>query len=252
MLWEPNLQSTKMSSFHLDTTLEELYGLDKEDPRDIYLSYTIPAATLQMTQGIPISQKYIYQDTLAPENLEIQVRIFTQMAPQLFGFMVWSLSIIIFDLDAPDGGINLQPQVGTQDVLSCITESQRPIVSYVRSVEDANLPPDVLLAVANSMNCLEHIPSPVSFENRYRVLSKRDLVVSGLSTPGSIVVETRSLTVQEMLSASAVAIALFLSREGEVMVTSVCDQFVDAQGNWGGGHVDYAGQERLSEKYRAL
>ncbi|TGO63520.1 hypothetical protein BCON_0012g00090 [Botryotinia convoluta] len=47
-----------MSSVHLDTTLEELYGLDKEDPRKIYLSYTIPTATLQTTQGIPISQKY--------------------------------------------------------------------------------------------------------------------------------------------------------------------------------------------------
>ncbi|KAF7935298.1 uncharacterized protein EAE97_008205 [Botrytis byssoidea] len=182
---------------------------------------------------------------------------------------------------------------------------------YVRSVEDIILPPDVFLAVANPMDCLEHFPSTISFENRYRVLSKRDLVVSGLPTLGSIVVETRlnpmqvrdpqtrveevnrmleaikyqsmplvvklpqacsgqgvflvrneeerstalsvlemgvdtmlkqlslnnehlhpsSLTVQEMLSESAVAIALFLSREGEVMVRSMCDQFVDAQGN---------------------
>ncbi|KAF7889107.1 hypothetical protein EAF00_009407 [Botryotinia globosa] len=173
------------------------------------------------------------------------------------------------------------------------------------------------------MDCLEHFPSTVPFENHYRALSKRDLVVSGLPTLGSIVVETRlnsmqvrdsqtrveevnrmlevikyrsmpfvvklpqacsgqgvflvrnveerstallvletgvdtmlqqlslsnehlhlsSLTVQEMLSGSAVAIALFLSREGEVLITS---------GNWGGGHVDYAGQERLIEKYRAV
>lgn len=61
-----------------------------------------------------------------------------------------------------------------------------------------------------------------------------------------------SLIVQEMLSGSAVAIALFLSREGEVYITSVCDQFVDAQGNWGGGHIDYAAQERLIEEYRAI
>ncbi|KAF7926261.1 uncharacterized protein EAE98_006556 [Botrytis deweyae] len=238
----------------------------------------------------------------------------------------------MFDLDAPDGGIDPQPRIDTQDVLSCITESQRPIVTYVRSVEDIMLPPDALLAVANPKDCLEHFPSTVPFENHYRALSKRDLVVSGLPTPGSIAIETRlnpmqvrdpqmrveevtrmlevikcqstpfvvklpqacsgqgvflvrneeerstalsvletgidtmlqqlspsnehlhpsNFIVQEMLSGSAVAIALFLSKEGEVLITSVCDQFVDAQGNWGGGHIDYAGQESRIEEYRAI
>ncbi|THV52086.1 hypothetical protein BGAL_0089g00120 [Botrytis galanthina] len=321
-----------MSSVHFDTTLGELYGLDKQDPRGIYLFYMIPTATLQMTQGIPISKKYVYQDTLSPKNFEIQARIFTQIAPQLFGFIAGNLNIIMFDLDAPDGGIDPQPRKDTQDVLSCIAESQRPLVTYVRSVEDIILPPDTLLAVANPMDCLEHFPSTVPFENHYRALSKRDLVGSGLPTPESIIVETRlspmkvrdpqtrieevnrmlevikyrsmpfvvklpqacsgqgvflvrneeerssalsvletgvdtmlqqlspsnehlhpsSLIVQEMLSGSAVAIALFLSREGEVYITSVCDQFVDAQGNWGGGHIDYAAQERLIEEYRAI
>ncbi|TGO19197.1 hypothetical protein BTUL_0005g00450 [Botrytis tulipae] len=100
-----------MSSVHLDITLEELYGLDKEDTCNIYLSYTIATATLQMTQGIPVFQKkkYVYQDTLAPKNLEIQARLSTQMIPQLFGFIAGNLSIMMFDLDAPDGGINPQP-----------------------------------------------------------------------------------------------------------------------------------------------
>ncbi|TGO36400.1 hypothetical protein BHYA_0126g00280 [Botrytis hyacinthi] len=244
------------------------------------------------------------------------------MVPQLFGFIAGNLNI-----DAPDGRIDPQPRIDTQDVLSCITESQRPIVAYLRSVEDIILPPDTLLAVANPTECLEHFPSTVPFENHYRALSKRDLVVSGLSTPRSIVIETRldpmqvrdpqtrvegvnrmhgvikyrsmpfvvvcsgqgvflvkneerstallvletgvdtmlqqlslsdeylypsSLFVREILSGSAVAIALFLSREGEVLITSVCDRFVDAQRDWGGGHVDYAGQERLIEEYRAV
>ncbi|TGO63519.1 hypothetical protein BCON_0012g00080 [Botryotinia convoluta] len=207
----------------------------------------------------------------------------------------------MFDLNAPDGGIDPQPRIDTQDVLSFIAESHRPIVTYVR--------------IANPMDCLEHFPSTVPFKNHYRALSKRDLVFSGLPTLESMVIETQlnpmqvrdaqtrveevnrmlevikyrsmpfvvklpqacsgqgafswemkrrelslsnenlhpsSLILQEMVPGSAVAIALFLSRKGEVMITSVCDQFVDAQGNWGGSDIDYAGQERLIQEYRDI
>ncbi|KAF5871224.1 uncharacterized protein Bfra_007737 [Botrytis fragariae] len=91
-----------MSSVHLDTTLEELYGLDREDLREIYLSYTIPTATLQTTLGISIFKKNVYQDTLAPKDLEIQARIFTRMVPLLFSLIAGNLNIIMFDLDAPE------------------------------------------------------------------------------------------------------------------------------------------------------
>lgn len=318
---------------HLDITLAELYGLDTEDHHDIYCAWTIPTTGVRMARGIPISKKYVYQDPLSHNDSATAGRIFAQLVPQLFGLITGKMNMIMFDLDLPDGNdIDPQPRIDAVNVLSQITEYQRPMVTYVRSAEDIVLPSSAMLAVANPMDCLEYLPSTVPFENHYRGLSKRDLVLSGLPTPKSVIVDTHlnadqvlnpheraveitrmletikqrlppfvvklpqalsgqgvflvrkekeredalavlntemdnmllqlnhsnehlhptSLIVQEMVEGSAVAVAMFLRKTGELIVTSVCDQFVDSHGHWGGGHIDYSKQERLKTEYTTI
>ncbi len=58
-----------------------------------------------------------------------------------------------------------------------------------------------------------------------------------------------SFVIQEMVAGSAMAVSLFLTKSGELIVTSCCDQFVDPSGRWGGGHIDYPQQSRLKAEY---
>jgi hypothetical protein len=301
------------STIELDCTLKQLYDLDSTNDGPIYLVYAIPTATVQMSRGIPISTKYAYQDPLAHKDTDIQARIFTQVVPQLFGMIAGKMNLIMFDLDASESSHNIDPQarIDTAEVMEQLAEHQRPMTMYVRNASDIVLPPTALLAVANPMDCLEHIPATVPAESHYRALSKRDLVLSGLLTPPSVIVDTildadqvldpslraaevsrmlhtieekppsyvvklpqalsgqgtflirnkaersealavlgpkvdrmlrqlnranshlhpASFILQEMVAGSAMAISLFVPKSGDPVMTSCCDQFIDASGH---------------------
>jgi hypothetical protein len=178
------------STIELDSTLKELYELNSGD-EEIYLVYTIPTVQVQMTRGIPISNKYAYQDPLSHKDSQIQARIFSQVVPQLFGMIAGKMHLVMFDLDMPGSNdIDPQPRADTTAVLGQLSEHQRPIVTYVQNAADIVLPTTAVLAVANPMDCLEHLPMTVPLESHYRALSKRELLFSGLSTPPSTVIDT--------------------------------------------------------------
>lgn len=319
------------STIELDCTLKQLYDLDSTNDGPIYLVYAIPTATVQMSRGIPISTKYAYQDPLAHKDTDIQARIFTQVVPQLFGMIAGKMNLIMFDLDASESSHNIDPQarIDTAEVMEQLAEHQRPMTMYVRNASDIVLPPTALLAVANPMDCLEHIPATVPAESHYRALSKRDLVLSGLLTPPSVIVDTildadqvldpslraaevsrmlhtieekppsyvvklpqalsgqgtflirnkaersealavlgpevdrmlrqlnranshlhpASFILQEMVAGSAMAISLFVPKSGDPVMTSCCNQFIDASGHWDGGHISYSQQHHLRVEY---
>ncbi|CEI63451.1 hypothetical protein FVEN_g31 [Fusarium venenatum] len=58
-----------------------------------------------------------------------------------------------------------------------------------------------------------------------------------------------SIVVQEIVPGSALAISLFLPKNGEPILTSCCDQFVSEDGHWDGGHIDYSKQSHLKAEY---
>ncbi|EKJ70954.1 hypothetical protein FPSE_08868 [Fusarium pseudograminearum CS3096] len=58
-----------------------------------------------------------------------------------------------------------------------------------------------------------------------------------------------SIVVQEIVPGSALAISLFVPKNGEPILTSCCDQFVSEDGHWDGGHIDYSQQSHLKAHY---
>ena len=61
-----------------------------------------------------------------------------------------------------------------------------------------------------------------------------------------------SFVIQEMVAGSAMAISLFVTKSGEPIVTSCCDQFIDPSGHWDGGHIKYPQQARLKAEYMPI
>ncbi|KAK5994125.1 hypothetical protein PT974_07565 [Cladobotryum mycophilum] len=57
-----------------------------------------------------------------------------------------------------------------------------------------------------------------------------------------------SLIVQEMLVGTGIDIAFFITRSGEPVLTSACDQFIE-HGHWDGGHISYTDQPRMHKHY---
>ena len=58
------------------------------------------------------------------------------------------------------------------------------------------------------------------------------------------------LLLQAMAPGEAVALSLFVTKRGRAVFNACCRQLVDAEGNWGGGFVDYREQDALREEYR--
>lgn len=88
----------------LDTTLKDLYALDGTLDHGLVLVYAVPTADVQMSSGIPLSSKFVYQSPLnhCHDGDEL-ARLFLQVVPQLFGFVAGNMPLVLFDLDPNQG-----------------------------------------------------------------------------------------------------------------------------------------------------
>lgn len=317
-------------ALELDQTLQQLYEQDKSNDQDVHLAYALPTASVQMTDGIPLSKKYVYQDPLMHNDRDTLARIFTQVLPHLFGLIGGKTKLIMFDLDDSTTFNNRDlPRQDTEKVMAQLPEHQRPSIIYVKDASEIKLPPNTVLGMANPMDLAENLMVAVPLEAHYRGLSKRELALSDLPTPPSIVVDTEldpqcvkkpslrskevqrmlqvvkdrpipfviklpqalsgqgtflvrnageretaltvlgeevdrmlsqlnaenvhlspvSLVVQDMCPGEAIAVALFLTKDGKPTISSCCDQLIDSKGHWDGCHIDFTRQECLKAKY---
>lgn len=185
----------------LDTTLRDLYSLEENVEPDIVLIYAIPTAEVQISRSLPLSTKFMYQSPLVlTKNADELARLYLQVVPQLFGFIAGNMPLIMFDLDIDDGESmqstlsSSSPQQAHQAdafrVLDQLASSQRPKLSFVSSPKTIFLSPGTKAAVANPMDCMLHLPHTVDPEVHYKLLSKKNLALSGLPTPESEVIRT--------------------------------------------------------------
>ena len=184
----------------LDTTLQELYSLERVDDQNIVLVYAVPTADVQMTSAVPLSTKFAYQSPLATTTDSDELaRLFLQVVPQLFGFIAGKTPLILYDLEqdeaagmdtASANSITRAHQNDAFRVFEALSPSQRPELSFVTKPEDIVLPSGAKIAVINPMDCMLHLPHLIDPESHYDVLSKSGLALSGLPTPDSEVVET--------------------------------------------------------------
>ncbi|KAL9593631.1 MAG: hypothetical protein Q9219_007463 [cf. Caloplaca sp. 3 TL-2023] len=185
----------------LDTTFEELYALDG-GPRDqeIVLVYALPTADIQMTAGVPISSRFVYQSPLFEgPNSDVLARLFLQVTPQLLGFAAGNLPLVLFDLDAHDqeridserpAGFQRPHQSDAYRVFQGLSPSQRPQLSFVGKSEEVSLSPGARIAIMSPMDCLLNLPHDVDPDMHYEILSKRALAFSSLPTPPTTVIDT--------------------------------------------------------------
>ncbi|KAH9873933.1 hypothetical protein IAQ61_004560 [Plenodomus lingam] len=64
--------------------------------------------------------------------------------------------------------------------------------------------------------------------------------------------DTCCILAQDLLPGDAVALSLFITKDGKAVFNACCTQLVDSEGNWGGGSLDYREQDQLREKYRSI
>ena len=194
-----NTMAAKLLEF--DTTLKQLYASGRsqhaESPAQVYLFPVMPTAESQLADGLPQSEKYTYQDGALSGDKDFRSRLFTQVMPQWFGMIAGKMPIIMFDLDAVidgssgDGGRRQeQARMDVKNVLAQICEAQRPSVLYIKTLADLAMPAATVLASACPIDCIEHLPQITSLEGHYRALSKRELALSGVPTPKSVVVDS--------------------------------------------------------------
>ncbi|KAF4587913.1 ATP-grasp domain-containing protein [Ophiocordyceps camponoti-floridani] len=314
-----------------DATLKDLYQLDSGK---LYANFTHPFGQVQYSRGLPTSSKYTFQDPRNnSENVEA-ARIFIHVVAQFFTMVAGAINVVMFDIDMPGltQGPDLQARADTEAVLGQIARQQKPYVKHVQKSSEILLPPDAIISSVGPIDCLEHLPSLVSFDAHYRALSKRELALSGVPTPRTDVIDTIldalqvqdpqlraaevrrmlepveqkpvpfvvklpqssagrgtfivrnqhdryetvnelgvevdrmlckltdanthlrpvCLLVQEMVAGSALAISMFVSKAGDALVTSCCDQEIGPQGSYSGGHIDYSQQPRLKDEYTPI
>ncbi|PHH74721.1 hypothetical protein CDD80_2881 [Ophiocordyceps camponoti-rufipedis] len=314
-----------------DATLKDLYQLGSTD---LYASFVVPVDFVQLSRGLPISQKYIYQNPQSSSESVVSMRIMNQIITQFLTMIAGAINVVFFDLDMPGQtkGPDLQARADTEAVLGQIARHQRPSPKHVQDSSEIVLPPGAVIANFAPIDCLEHLPSLISFDAHYRALSKRDLALSGVPTPQTDVIDTmldarqvqdpqlraaevrrmlelvkqkplpyvvklpqacagrgtyivrnqddRSKTVeelgvvvdrmlgqlcdanshlrpvclilQELVAGSALAISMFISKAGEAVLTSCCDQKIGPHGRYDGGHIDYSQQPRLKTEYTPI
>ncbi|KAI4179412.1 MAG: hypothetical protein L6R41_007857 [Letrouitia leprolyta] len=185
----------------LDTTLDELYAQDESSNGEIVLVYAVPTADIQMSTGVPLSKKFVYQSPLNhTHDGDELARLFLEIVPQLFGFIAGPMSLVLFDLD-PNQHESSQKKLSSGDkrphqndayqVFEQLHPTQRPRLSFVTNPRDILLPPKAEIAIASPMDCLLHLPHDIDPEAHYSVLSKRALALSSLPTPTSTVIDTK-------------------------------------------------------------
>ena len=184
----------------LDATLEELYALDGSSEPSVALVYAVPTADIQMSSGVPLSSRFVYQSPLNhTHDSDELARLFLQVVPQLFGFIAGNLPLILFHLDPSDEQEstktpNRSPQsshvVDALQVFEGLVLQQRPQLAFVSESGEIDLKSGVRIAITSPMDCLSGLPHDVEPEAHYECLSKRALASSGLPTPHSTLIDT--------------------------------------------------------------
>lgn len=175
-----------------DTTLKDLYELGTQDHAEIYHFYAFPTSAFQTVRGLPVCTKYAYQDDLWPKDIGFQARLFTQVVPQWFSMIAGQSNVIMLDLDVVGGdGVDLRPREDTVRLHSCVAKHQRPKVTYVRDASEVTIPDGASLSVLCPADCLERFPALIPYDVHYFALSKRELALSDIPSPPSVVVDSK-------------------------------------------------------------
>ncbi|KAF3927777.1 hypothetical protein ABW20_dc0100267 [Dactylellina cionopaga] len=188
-------------------TLADLYPTLK---KPIALVPIIVLSNRELTDSVPQSSKFLYQDTTTNQNDEENdvkdgdasngdnleeappTVKYLSLIPQRFAFAAGNMPVVVFDLHPEEAEAGRKH---AQSTLSVIEESSRPKLHFFSGPGDEKFSTDKwTLANSFPMDGLESHSHVISTETHYEILSKGGLAISGLQTPACkrLVVESIS------------------------------------------------------------
>ena len=188
----------------LDTTLSDLYEKDQQDgDKSIVLVPCYWCSDIDYTDSVSKTAKYLYQGTPPPttkiERRELVIQCLS-LESQRFTFAAGKMDTVIFDLEDRTGYLD------ALKTLNVLPMAQRPNVTSALGIKD------LIYKKPESQFSLvvphEEFPSKAQMiqpEVLYNLLSKRYLVLSGLPTPKSSILDldTRSGSITHKLTLAA-------------------------------------------------
>ncbi|KAL8764118.1 MAG: hypothetical protein Q9184_000260 [Pyrenodesmia sp. 2 TL-2023] len=182
----------------LDQTLYDLYSLDDGNPNEIaHVLALAPHPHGSVSSSLPANSKYTVQSPMAPKlDKDIWARICLGNGSQNHAFMSGPISLYLFDIDPPeqnviDGVVESPPaaQADAHRVYGCLIPSQRPRLSFIPNPSGFKPRPGTKISAYPPLDFIDRHPCVVSQDVHYRLLSKRDLALSGLPTPSTDVID---------------------------------------------------------------
>lgn len=176
----------------LDRTLADLYSLDGGDSSKVAQIIALaPHPNGSVSSSLPENTKYTFQSPMAPKlDKDIWARITLGNGSQNHAFMSGPMPLYLFDIDPPEhdvvNGLVECPPAAQKDahrVYSCLVPSQRPKLSFIPNPAGFRPEPGVHVSPYPPLDFIDDHACVVSQDVHYRLLSKRDLALSGLPTP---------------------------------------------------------------------
>ncbi|KAF2268082.1 hypothetical protein CC78DRAFT_576631 [Lojkania enalia] len=183
----------------LDRTLYDLYSIDGGDPNEVAHVLALAPPNGSASSSLPENLKYTFQSPMAP-NLDngIFARICLGNGSQNHAFMAGPIQLYLFDIDPPEhdvinGTVESPPAHHTdaQRNYNALVSSQRPRLSFIQNPNRFKPNKGVKASPYPPLDFLDNHPTVVSQDAHYRLMSKRDLALSGLPTPKTQVIEGR-------------------------------------------------------------
>lgn len=182
----------------LDRTLYDLYSLDGGNPNEVaHLIALAPHPNGSVSSSLPENTKYTFQSPMAPKlDKDIWARITLGNGSQNHAFMSGDIPLYLFDIDPAEhdiehGLVDSPPtaQTDAHRVYDCLISSQRPKLSFISNSETFKPERGVKISPYPPLDFIDDHPCVVSQEVHYKLLSKRDLALSDLSTPQTDVID---------------------------------------------------------------
>ncbi|KAJ5661386.1 uncharacterized protein N7484_000758 [Penicillium longicatenatum] len=193
-----------MEGIVLDRTLAELYAQDG-DASNLVAIFAYPTPRSEGTVSSPASKKFMYQTPLAPSTDPDAVgKRRLHNIPLKMSFVAGKMPVIFFD--SKPGQNDADPEencdhLDASAIFDQLSAEQRPNLSFVRNPEDIELPSATEAVTLNPLDRLAHLPHIVDPEIHYDLLSKRGLAYSGLPTPKTTIIESKSIDTEEQIDA---------------------------------------------------
>lgn len=188
---------SKYPQVRLDRTLHDLYKEDGGNADEVAQLIALPAPFGSVAKSMPACTKYVYHTPTAPDMEPFKyARMCLGNGPQNHGFIAGPQHLYLFDLDPPawdveHGTVESPPahRADAERVFDVLVPEQRPKLHFIADAAAFEPVPGVKINPYPPLDFLDRHPTTMPQDDHYRLLSKRDLALSGLPTPPTQIVD---------------------------------------------------------------